>query len=243
MTEIIDGQTGELIPYEAPAPVTLFGSNNPAEVLEAAAIVAKALADVIEKQNLSAKIGSSTHILVEGWTLLGSMTGVFPVVEWTRPLENGWEARVEARTKNGELVGAAEAMCTKAENTWKNRDDYAIRAMAQTRATSRALRGPLGFIVELAGYNATAAEEMPREPNPSASGTDTKLATEPQRRRLFALIGELDKKEGVDPPEGESWEEYVRAYMERTWALDSTTKLTRGQMQFLYEHLEGPTPF
>jgi hypothetical protein len=36
--------------------------------------------------------------------------------------------------------------------------------MAQTRATSKALRQPLGFVVTLAGFNATPAEEMPREP-------------------------------------------------------------------------------
>ena len=35
--------------------------------------------------------------------------------------------------------------------------------MAQTRATSKALRQPLGFIVQLAGFDPTPAEEMPRE--------------------------------------------------------------------------------
>jgi hypothetical protein len=35
--------------------------------------------------------------------------------------------------------------------------------MAQTRATSKALRQPLGFVMTLAGYAATPAEEMPRE--------------------------------------------------------------------------------
>jgi hypothetical protein len=32
--------------------------------------------------------------------------------------------------------------------------------MAQTRSSSRALRGPLGFIVSLAGYETTAPEEI-----------------------------------------------------------------------------------
>jgi hypothetical protein len=49
------------------------------------------------------------------------MLGVFPVCVWTRPLERdgqqfGWEARVEARTRSGELVGAAESQCTRDEN-------------------------------------------------------------------------------------------------------------------------------
>jgi hypothetical protein len=37
--------------------------------------------------------------------------------------------------------------------------------MAQTRATSKALRQPLGFVMTLAGYSATPAEEMPRDGN------------------------------------------------------------------------------
>ena len=35
--------------------------------------------------------------------------------------------------------------------------------MAQTRATSKALRLPLGFVMTLAGLEATPAEEMPQD--------------------------------------------------------------------------------
>jgi hypothetical protein len=115
---------------------------------------------------------------VEGWTLLGSMLGVFPVVTWTRPVLNeeerpiGWEARVEARTRAGEIVGAAEAECIRSERSWTSRDDYALRSMAQTRAVSKALRLPLGFVMQLAGFDPTPAEEMPvlESRTPSAGG-------------------------------------------------------------------------
>lgn len=152
--------------------VTLFGTDNPTEVIERAAKVAGELAALVRQQSLVVRIGQSDHVRVEGWTLLGSMLGVFPVVEWTRPVmrgdtQIGWEARVEARTRRGEVVGAGEAECLIEERTWKTRDDYARRAMAQTRATSRAMRGPLGFVMHLAGFNPTPAEEMP------ASGTPT----------------------------------------------------------------------
>jgi hypothetical protein len=40
--------------------------------------------------------------------------------------------------------------------------------MAQTRATSKALSGPLRFVMTLAGYEATPADEMPHdEPAPA----------------------------------------------------------------------------
>lgn len=162
--------TTELVPVEEPpaaAPINLFGASSPAEVLTQASDTAAALADVIDKRKLFANIHGKKHVTVEGWTLLGSMLGVFPVTEWTRPIVDdqgrnlGWEARVEARTRAGEVVGAAEAECMRAESSWKSRDDYALRSMAQTRATSKAMRMPLGFVIELAGYAATPAEEMP----------------------------------------------------------------------------------
>jgi hypothetical protein len=74
-----------------------------------------------------------------------------------------WEARVEAVTADGRVIGAAEALCSRREPTWSKRDDYALRSMAQTRAMSKALRGPLGFVVTLAGYSSTPAEEVPED--------------------------------------------------------------------------------
>ncbi|MBO0723653.1 MAG: hypothetical protein J2P41_22705, partial [Blastocatellia bacterium] len=71
----------------------------------------------------------------------------------------GWEARVEVHNANGQLIGAGEAMCVRRERTWANRDDFALRAMAQTRAISRALRNPLGFVVKLAGYSPESTAE------------------------------------------------------------------------------------
>jgi hypothetical protein len=152
----------ELVVHAQPG--TLFRTEDPVEVLERATRVAQALKSVINQQGLVSKIQGREHVRVEGWTTLGSMLGVVPVVEWTRRTEDGWEARVEARTLDGRTVGAAEAMCSKSEGKpWNGRPDYALRSMAQTRATSKALRGPLGFVVTLAGYEATPAEEMPQD--------------------------------------------------------------------------------
>ncbi len=160
MSEIAVREDGDLTPAG-----TLFGTDNPGEVVERASKVARTLAEVVRSQKLIVRIGQSDHVRVEGWTFLGSLLGVFPVVEWTRPVLEGeqnvgWEARVEARTKSGEVVGAAEAECLRHERTWKGRDDYALRSMAQTRAVSKALRLPLGFVMQLAGFNPTPAEEM-----------------------------------------------------------------------------------
>lgn len=172
---------------------TLFGGDNPAEIVARATAVANALSDVIERKELFVKIRGQRHVKVGGWTLLGSMLGVYPICVWTKPIEDaaginqGWEARVEARTLSGALVGAAEAQCLRTEGQWgweptsrdgkslSPRDDFALRSMAQTRATAKCMRLPLGFIVELAGYNATPAEEM----SPEGSVVATEHTLEP----------------------------------------------------------------
>jgi hypothetical protein len=167
---------GEII--EQRAPMTLFGTDDPTAVVDRASAVATALGEVINQRKLFASIGGKKHVQVEGWTLLGSMLGVFAEIEWSRPLDNGWEARAVARTLAGNVVGAAEAMCTVNEGRWKSADTYAVRSMAQTRAVSKALRMPLGFIMHLAGYSPTPAEEVP-EDQPERSRGPARAASSP----------------------------------------------------------------
>ncbi len=213
MTEIVEGTLVEDPGTDiitAPAPTTLFRTNDPVEVLEHASRVAQALKDVIDRQGLVTRIQGREHVRVEGWTTLGSMLVVVPVVEWTRRTEDGWEARVEARTLDCRVVGAAEASCSKQERTWKSRDDYALRSMAQTRATSKALRGPLGFVVTLAGYEATPAEEMPADGPESAQGGGASEKQLKYIRTLFkrerVTAGEIRamlRGAGVNVPDGD----------------------------------------
>jgi len=149
--------------------VGLFGTTEPAVVIQKATQVAVALKDVIKSQKLISNISGKEYPRCEAWTLLGTMLGVFPVTVWTKEVEGGWEARVEARTRDGSIIGAAEALCLRSERNWANRDSFALRSMAQTRATAKCLRMPLGFVMTLAGYEATPAEEMVADHPPAAA--------------------------------------------------------------------------
>ncbi len=164
--EIIDVSPDAELVAQVPEIVGLY-PNDPLIMVELATAQATQLSKIIDDQKLFTMIRTKKHVSIEGWTLLGSMLGVFPIVEWTRELFNeseslGWEARVEARNLQGQVVGAAEAECRYSENTWKTRHSYALRSMAQTRAASKALRLPLGFVMSLAGYDATPTEEFDR---------------------------------------------------------------------------------
>lgn len=194
---------------------TLFRTDDPAEVLARAVETAKPLAQAVRDRGLAVEIQGREHVKVEGWTLLGAMLGVFPVCVWTRKLEDGWEARVEARTRDGATVGAAEAQCTRGENQWsfepvgrdgkklQPRDDFALRSMAQTRATAKALRQPLGFVMQLAGFNPTPAEEM------TGTGEQGTVAASEKQRRYLTQLAE---RAGVpyQPPAGLSKQEASR---------------------------------
>lgn len=154
-------QTTSLAIQQAqPPPAPAMFKGDPATVVEQATTAANILKDVIRKQGLISKISNKEYPRCEAWTLLGSMLGIFPVLQWSRQVPGGWEARVEAKTLSGAVVGAAEALCLRSERNWKDRDDFALRSMAQTRATAKALRMPLGFVMTLAGFEPTPAEEM-----------------------------------------------------------------------------------
>lgn len=162
LEDVNDVMSNAVEVYEPQPPASLWGTTDPVEIIAEATRVANALKPIIVEQKLFTMIQGKAHVNVGGWQLLGTLVGVFAVPTHTEPCENGFMARCEARTYDGRVIGAADAMCTSDEKRgpWKNADPYALRSMAQTRATSKALKAPLGFVISLAGYEATPAEEM-----------------------------------------------------------------------------------
>ncbi len=142
----------------------LFGTTDPVEIISSAVRVADALKSVVVAKRLISNIGGKEYPQVEAWLTLAAMLRLTTVCEWSRAVPDGWEARVYVRDASGATVGAAEAQCLATERSKRTWEGYAIRSMAQTRATSKALRSVLGFIMTLAGYSPTPAEEMPEPP-------------------------------------------------------------------------------
>ena len=68
-----------------------------------------------------------------------------------------------AAVKDGIEISRAEAECLIYEKNWKWKafnQRFMLRSMAQTRACSKALSNVLRWVVVLAGYEPTPAEEM-----------------------------------------------------------------------------------
>ena len=177
--------------------------------------IANILKDVVEKQKMFFKFGEKKHVTIDGWNTLGSLLSILPAEDLVKKIEGGYEAKVNLINKNtGIIVGSASAICLRSERNWEKRDDYAIRSMAVTRATGKAYRLAFSWIVTLAGYEPTPAEEMPHElfnrsdsVHASASAKkENKAASagQPQADRIYnnsskdqqtALAKALEKKE------------------------------------------------
>lgn len=167
MTDTIDADFVErraLAIREEVRPPSFLDVLRPKDRIAMATEIADAIKDVIVQRGWLKHIGESDHVYVEGWQFVASLAGASCKVVSSEPLPDGkgWQAHaVVVRIDNGVEIGAGSGMCSRAESKWRNRDDYALRSMAETRSMSRALRGVFSFIVELAGYRATPAEEMP----------------------------------------------------------------------------------
>lgn len=139
-------------------------TGTPTEIIEQSTQIANILKDIINKQQLFQKIQGNKYVTVEGWTTLSSILQLVPLISNCERLDREdeiiYEAYCEVYTANNRLVSQASAICSNKERNWRNRDEYAIRSMAQTRAISKALRLPLGWIMTLADFTPTPLEEM-----------------------------------------------------------------------------------
>lgn len=124
--------------------------------------VADALKSVLESQHLIQRIGDNNYVTVSGWSTLGTMIGIRVDIISVEPFPTksryGYKAKVELVDGRGNKVGEGEAIATSAG---RQKEEHAVYSMAITRATGKAFRLSLAWIMELAGYSSTPYEEMP----------------------------------------------------------------------------------
>lgn len=125
------------------------------------------LKDIIVKNQLYTNIRGKNYVNVEGWQIAGAFTGTLPIVEKVEDLSEmcadgkyKYRAEVTLRDQNGAVVGSGTAICTNTERGKENFDEYAVASMAQTRAVGKAFRMKIGWLLKIAGYETTPAEEM-----------------------------------------------------------------------------------
>lgn len=126
-------------------------------------------------QQTASNIQGRRYVSVEGWQAIAIAHGCAAGSRNVEKVEGGVRAIGEVRRMaDGQVIATAEGFVGEDEPTWyggKNkwgkeqpkRPDYAIRAMAQTRAISRACRSAFAHVVVMidAGLSTTPAEEVP----------------------------------------------------------------------------------
>jgi hypothetical protein len=121
----------------------------------------------------SSNIQGKRYVAVEGWQAIAIAHGCALSARDVERVDGGVRAIGEVRRmSDGQIIATAEGFVGEDEPTWyggqsrgktlQKRADYAIRAMAQTRAMSRAGRTAFAHVVVMmnAGLATTPAEEM-----------------------------------------------------------------------------------
>ncbi len=237
--------TQELALIEAPAPVSMgvLQASSPTALVAGASEMATALAGVIRSQHLATRIQGRDYVQVEGWTTLATMLGVTAREVSTVEADGIYTATVElVRMADGAIISRASAECGE-EKPWNSRPRYARRSMAQTRATGKACRLAFSWVMRLAGYEPTPAEEMPQEdshaapvPPPAPTGAPQPVRhseapipiNEEQHRLLEARINEL----GLE-------RERVKSWVRRAWDIEHLTDIPAARLNDLMRRMEA----
>lgn len=164
-----------------------------AEIYRSSTDAASLCKDIVVASALT--IQGRKYVRVEGWQAIAIAHGCTGSARDVETVHGGVRAIGEIRRmSDGVIIAEAEGFVGEDEPTWyggqlgnkvlPKRADYAIRAMAQTRAISRACRSAFAHVVVMmnAGLSTTPAEEVPdggfedREPLRAAAPESPKSA-------------------------------------------------------------------
>jgi hypothetical protein len=155
------------------------------DAVDAAKAKAKTFVDIVENQQLFTMIGPSKHLNHEAWETIAAGYGLTAAVDkttyhWKKDSEedNGDELfMVEAHAvvldRDGTIRGGAVASCGRDEPNWATKPVHQVASMAGTRASAKALRLMLSWVVEIAGYEPTPSEEIVDKRPRAERGTTT----------------------------------------------------------------------
>lgn len=144
----------------------------------------------------ASNIQGRKYVAVEGWQAIARAHGCAVSARGVERVDGGMRAIGDViRMSDGVVISSAEGFVGEDEPTWYGGDngrgkqlpkraEYAIRAMAQTRAMSRSCRSAFAHVVVMmnAGLATTPAEEVPSEGFDRETGEVIDLHPEPAPR-------------------------------------------------------------
>jgi hypothetical protein len=189
-------------------------NNNPLENIRQSTDVAGACKEIVTRTSI--KIQNRKYVPVEGWMAIATAHGCNLSATDVKQVEGGISARgIVRRISDGITLGEAEGFVGDDEKTWSNRPLFARRAMAQTRAMSRAARSVFAHVVVLmdAGLETTPAEEMGHE-------IEVKTVTSTPQREIVQPVKPEPKPEPKKPDDRETYNKFKTAISESLLQFD-----------------------
>ena len=164
--------------------------SKPAQMQE----MAHVLKSHIVGHKLFTEISGRNYVHVEGWQFAGGMMGMFArIVSVEKLSDNVWKAEAEiVQLSTQKVLGRGFAICSKTEHKKKSFDEYAILSMAQTRAIGKAYRNIIGWVMKIAGYEGTPAEEM-KSTQPQGNEFEKAVQYIDNAKTEKALLGALER--------------------------------------------------
>ena len=144
--------------------------------IQRGAAIARQLRDYLRQARMTVRIQGRDYVRIEGWQVLCHLCKLpLPsIVELRREdREGGYVYVAEALLAYGGREYRAYGICASDEPNWRGRPEFQLASMAQTRAAGKVLRLLLGWVMTLAGYEPTPAEEMTHDPTPPNTPTPT----------------------------------------------------------------------
>ena len=187
---LIEGSTVSVLPSDAQVD----------EGLRRAGHLASRMAELIEQKHLYQVIGKKKHVLVEAWETIIGLDRATPRVDAVDNIEeNGllvayratvsiWKDGAEVSNGIMECGLEDEFVTQRATGRGKNR---AAQSAAQTWALAKAARMRYAWVIVMAGYAPTPAEEMPPEGYTRGANPSTPRVTQAQLDTLVELVKRL----------------------------------------------------
>lgn len=141
---------------------------------------------------------------VEVWQAVSNAFGCVASSRDVKRIEGGFSAIGEVRRmSDGAVIAEAEGFLGDDEATWNKRPVFARRAMAQTRAISRACRSAFAFVIPLidSDLQTTPAEEMEAMGQAAQPTVITGSRTAELKSKLAARVARPpEMPQDPDPP-------------------------------------------
>lgn len=188
---------------EAALAVIESKDKNVGQLYRQATDVAGVCGEIVKRTAQS--IGGRKYVRVEGWQSIAVSYGCVAGARDVERVEGGVRALGEVRRmSDGQLISTAEGFVGDDEPTWAKRPEYARRAMAQTRAISRACRSAFAFVVTLidSSLSTTPAEEVPDGGfSDSPAGPSQSVAEKAARvREVLTAARQVVEQPKASPP-------------------------------------------